>query len=227
LNAVALDCMTMTTREINAVLQRLDDGAHADLSNPRGRHNIAVGLWHDAVVDIRGDVGYYVGALGERADITVRGSCGWGAGENLMSGSVRITGNASQSTGASAHGGTVVVHGSAGARTAASLKGGTVVIGGSIGHAGAFMAQAGTLLVCGDTGPGLGDSLYEAVIYVGGQIAGLGADAVVVPLADSDRDAIDALLGASGIAGPDPATFTRVESARTLYHFDHVQSHAY
>ena len=32
------------------------------------------------------------------------------------------------------------------------------------------MAQAGRLVVCGDAGDGLGDSLYEAVIYVRGKI---------------------------------------------------------
>ena len=31
------------------------------------------------------------------------------------------------------------------------------------------MAQAGRLVVCGDAGDALGDSLYEAVIYVRGK----------------------------------------------------------
>ena len=32
------------------------------------------------------------------------------------------------------------------------------------------MAQAGMMLIGGDAGDALGDSLYEAVIYVGGKI---------------------------------------------------------
>ena len=40
----------------------------------------------------------------------------------------------------------------------------------------AFMAQAGTILIGGNAGPGLGDSLYEAVIYVAGEIYSLGAE---------------------------------------------------
>ncbi len=36
------------------------------------------------------------------------------------------------------------------------------------------MAQKGRLVVCGDAGDGLGDSLYEARIYVRGQVAGAG-----------------------------------------------------
>jgi len=59
------------------------------------------------------------------------------------------------------------------------LKGGTLVVAGDIGNAGAFMAQAGTILVGGGAGEALGDSLYEAVIYVHGTIRGLGADARV------------------------------------------------
>jgi len=35
--------------------------------------------------------------------------------------------------------------------------------------------QAGRMVVCGDAGDGLGDSLYEAVIYVRGEIRSLGA----------------------------------------------------
>ena len=39
------------------------------------------------------------------------------------------------------------------------------------------MAQAGRLVICGDAGDALGDSLYEAVLYVRGQAKSLGADA--------------------------------------------------
>jgi methylamine---glutamate N-methyltransferase subunit B len=40
------------------------------------------------------------------------------------------------------------------------------------------MAQAGTLTVFGDAGESLGDSIYEARLYVCGSVAGLGADCV-------------------------------------------------
>ena len=42
----------------------------------------------------------------------------------------------------------------------------------------AFMAQTGSLVVCGDAGEALGDSIYEAHLYVRGSVAGLGADCV-------------------------------------------------
>ena len=58
------------------------------------------------------------------------------------------------------------------------------MIAGEAGHMTAFMAQAGTMLIGGDVGDALGDSLYEAVIYVGGSIRSLGADARVEDLTD-------------------------------------------
>ena len=40
------------------------------------------------------------------------------------------------------------------------------------------MAQSGNLLVCGDTGEALGDSIYEADIFVAGKVTSLGADCI-------------------------------------------------
>ena len=48
------------------------------------------------------------------------------------------------------------------------------------------MAQAGTMLIGGDAADALGDSLYEAVIYVAGTIASLGSDARIEELTESD-----------------------------------------
>ena len=82
-----------------------------------------------------------------------------------------------------------------------------------------FMAQAGNLVVCGDAGAHLGDSLYEAVIYVGGKIHGLGADAREEPMTEADHAKVAALLERAGldISSKD---FKRVASARTLYHWN-------
>ena len=46
------------------------------------------------------------------------------------------------------------------------------------------MAQAGRLVVCGDAGDALGDSLYEARLYVRGAVAGLGADCIEKEMRD-------------------------------------------
>ena len=41
-----------------------------------------------------------------------------------------------------------------------------------------FMMQRGRQIICGDVGPGLGDSMYDGTIYVGGEVASLGIDCV-------------------------------------------------
>ena len=59
-----------------------------------------------------------------------------------------------------------------------------------------FMAQAGVMLVGGDAGDALGDSLYEAVIYVAGKIASLGSDARMEELTEADVVAVKELVDA-------------------------------
>jgi glutamate synthase domain-containing protein 3 len=81
------------------------------------------------------------------------------------------------------------------------------------------MAQAGRMLICGNAGDGLGDSLYEAVLYVRGEIRSLGADARVEPMTAADVAAVGSLLEAAGIEAA-PADFKRVSSARSLYHWN-------
>jgi glutamate synthase domain-containing protein 3 len=90
----------------------------------------------------------------------------------------------------------------------------------------AFMAQAGRLVVCGDAGEALGDSIYEARLYVRGTVASLGADCVEKPVRDEHRAELAGLLAAAGIAA-DPRDFRRYGSARRLYHFASGNAHAY
>ena len=98
------------------------------------------------------------------------------------------------------------------------MKGADIVVGGSVGSFSAFMAQAGRMVICGDAEDALGDSLYEAVIYVRGQVRSLGADARFEPMTDADRAAVKDLLALAGRA-EDPGTFRRVASAKNLYHW--------
>jgi glutamate synthase domain-containing protein 3 len=87
---------------------------------------------------------------------------------------------------------------------------------------GAFMAQKGCLVVCGDAGDALGDSLYEARLYVRGSVAGLGADCVEKEMRDEHRQQVRALLERAEVDA-DPAQFRRYGSARQLYNF-HVDN---
>nr|WP_240940091.1 hypothetical protein [Planosporangium flavigriseum] len=224
---VRLSCADLTTREINAALAELPDGAEARIEEPWGRHNLAVGLTNRITIDIDGNAGYFIGGLCDGPDITVDGFVGWSVGENLMSGSVRVRGNVSECAGASAHGGTIIIHGDASSRAGISLKGGTVLVGGDVGHMSGFMAQAGTMLVGGDAGHALGDSLYEAVIYVAGKIASLGSDAKVENLTDSDVLRVKQLIDLAGFDHIDPQNVKRVASARQLYNFDALKDQKY
>ena len=83
----------------------------------------------------------------------------------------------------------------------------------------AALAQAGRLVICGDAGDALGDSLYEAVIYVRGNVASLGADARFEPMQEADVAAVRELLARAGL-DHDPKTFKRVASAKGLYHWN-------
>jgi methylamine---glutamate N-methyltransferase subunit B len=227
--AVRFDLDETSVRDLNQFLHHglAESGArHIEVLNPNGRHNIAVGMDAPVSVDIRGHAGYFIGGMNKQAGITVHGNVGWSVGENIMSGSIRVKGNASECAGASGHGGLVVIEGDASSRCGISMKGCDIVVGGSVGHMSAFMAQLGTLVVCGDADPGLGDSLYEAVIYVRGTIRGLGADAQEEPMGEEDYARVAALLDKAGF-DHDPKAFRRVASARTLYHWnaDHHQEY--
>src|SRR5579864_2101313 len=219
---VAFDLATGTVRELNQALHE----AHPDspptralISNPSGKHAIAVGLNAPYDIEIDGHVGYYCAGMNQLATVRIRGNSGVGVAENMMSGKVIVEGSASQSAGATAHGGLLVIHGDASARCGISLKGADIVVRGSVGHLSGFMAQTGRLVVCGDAGEALGDSIYEARIYVLGRPAGLGADCVEKELRDEHRAELRTLLDRAGIDGVDPADFRRFGSARQLYNF--------
>lgn len=218
---VKLDLTRMTVRELNQFLHHdlSNNGAvRVEILNPNGMHNLAVGLDAPAEIDIRGHAGYFIAGMNKRANVTVDGNVGWSVAENIMSGTVRVKGCASECAGASGHGGLLVIEGDASSRCGISMKGCDIVVGGDVGHMSAFMAQAGTLVVCGDAGPHLGDSLYEAVIYVRGKIHSLGSDAREEPMTAVDHKRLATLLQQSGF-GYGPQEFKRVASARTLYHW--------
>jgi methylamine---glutamate N-methyltransferase subunit B len=216
-----VDLATTSLRELNSALHAAagDQPGRWRILNPRGEHAVAVGLDGPLEVDIEGHVGYYCAGMNKHAAVRVHGNCGVGLAENIMSGSVRVDGNASQSVAASGRGGLVVVDGDASARCAISLKGADVVVRGSVGHMSAFMAQRGTLVVCGDAGDALGDSIYEAHLYVRGAVEGVGADCVEKEIRDEHRAELSDLLARAGIDDVEPAEFRRYGSARRLYNF--------
>ena len=219
---IEFDLADGDTRALNRSLHGLGPegggGVHWRIRNPGGRHALCVGMQAEADLDVFGHVGYYCGGMNRRARIVVHGNAGPGVAENMMSGSVRVKGNASQSAGASGRGGLLVIEGDASARCGISMKGIDVVVAGSVGHMSAFMAQAGRLVVCGAAGADLGDSIYEAVLYVRGPVASLGADCVEKKMTAAHLESLGGLLDSAGMRA-DPSGFRRYGSARRLYHF--------
>lgn len=199
---------------------------HWLIKSPMGAHSIAVGLDAPIMVEIDGHVGFYCAGMNKQAQVVIHGHAGPGVAENMMSGLVRVRGNASQSAGATGHGGLLVVEGDASSRCGISMKGIDIVVGGSVGHMSAFMAQTGSLVVCGDAGEALGDSIYEARLYVRGKVESLGADCIEKEMTDRHLAKLASLLDAAEIKA-DPRQFRRYGSARKLYnfHIDNVDAY--
>ena len=218
-----VDLAASSVRELNAALHRLlpdTNETHWRVLNPRGHHSVAVGLEQPVLVEIEGHVGYYCAGMNKLATVVVNGNAGQGVAENMMSGNVRVKGDASQAAGATGCGGLLVIDGNASARCGISMKGIDIVVKGSVGHLSAFMAQAGNLVVLGDAGEALGDSIYEARLYVRGKVQSLGADCVEKQLEDHHKADLRRLLDAAGLNGSvDANEFRRYGSARKLYHF--------
>jgi len=214
------DLAKHSLRDLNQFLHRgLGAVTRVKVLNPDGAHSIAAGVNAPVDIEIDGHAGYYAGGMNQHASILVRGNAGPGVAEGMTSGRVHVKGFASVSAGAAAHGGLLVIEGDASLRCGISMKGIDIVVGGSVGDFSAFMAQAGRLVVCGDAGDALGDSLYEAVIYVRGKVRSLGADAGEQPMSEADYAAVGELLSRAGLKH-DPREFRRIASKRELYHWN-------
>jgi len=225
-----IDLAKSSLRELNEELHRQSDGvneAQWEILNPRGGHAIGAGIDAPIHVDIKGSVGYYCAGMNKKASVVVHGSAGPGVAENMMSGKVVIKGDASQYAGATGRGGLLVIEGNASSRCGISMKGIDIVVRGNIGHMSAFMAQSGHLVVLGDAGDALGDSIYEAKLFVRGKVKSLGADCIEKEIRNEHHDALAKLLSDAGITDIKASEFRRYGSARKLYNFNIDNADAY
>ena len=208
-------------RALNQALHEQTDSTNQidwHVKNPKGKHAIAVGLDAPINIKIDGSTGYYCGGMNKKAHIYVTGSVGPGAAENMMSGRVIVEGDASQYAGATGNGGLLVIKGNSASRCGISMKGIDIVVHGNVGHMSAVMGQSGNLVVLGDAEEALGDSLYEAKLFIKGSVQSLGTDCVEKEMRSEHLKTLSILL-AEAEADAKPEDFRRYGSARELYHF--------
>jgi glutamate synthase domain-containing protein 3 len=226
----SIDLAATPLRELNHDLHQLKDGTNEtewEVLNPRGQHAVAVGVDAPVNIAIRGPVGYYCAGMNKQANIVVHGSSGPGTAENMMSGKVTVKGDASQYAGATGKGGLLLIEGNASSRCGISMKGIDIVVKGNIGHMSAFMAQTGNLVVLGDAGDALGDSIYEAKLFVRGTVKSLGADCIEKEMRPEHHEALAAILKKAGVNSVKTSEFKRYGSARKLYNFNIDNADAY
>jgi glutamate synthase domain-containing protein 3 len=218
------DATDLTTRQINLELRWLlyEQGVtDVTVKNPGSKHSIGVGILTRCKITFEGSLGYFGCGLIDGPEIHITGRVGWSACENMMSGVVVIEGNAGSLTGAALRGGDLVVKGRVGARSGIDQKGGTIITLGSAGSMNGFMMQRGRQVICGDVGPGLGDSMYDGIMYVGGKVKSLGIDCVEGEWTDADTEFIERKFRIYGLGSP--PEFQKFVCGKKLYNYDNLE----
>jgi glutamate synthase domain-containing protein 3 len=218
------DANDLSTRQINLELRRLlyEEGIRdVTVQNPGAKHSLGVGILTRCRITFDGSLGYFGCGLIDGPEIQVKGRVGWSACENMMSGVVLIEGNAGSLTGAAIRGGDLVVKGQVGARTGIDQKGGSIIVLGDAGSMTAFMLQRGRQVICGNVGPGLGDSMYDGKIYVGGKVKSLGIDCVPGEWDETDTEFIERKFRIYGLG--DPPELQKFVCGKQLYNYDQLE----
>jgi len=81
--------------------------------------------------------------------------------------------------------------------------------------------QRGRQIILGNVGPGLGDSMYDGTIYVGGKVKSLGIDCVPGEWTDEDTELIERKFRIYGLGSP-PA-FQKFVCGKVLYNYDSLE----
>jgi methylamine---glutamate N-methyltransferase subunit B len=218
------DAHELSTRQINLELRRLlyEEGVtDVTVRNPGAKHSLGVGILTRCKITFDGSLGYFGCGLIDGPEITIKGRVGWSSCENMMSGVVTVEGNAGSLTGAALRGGDLVVKGKVGARTGIDQKGGTIIVLGDVGTMTAFMMQRGRQVICGNAGTGLGDSMYDGTIYVGGKVRSLGIDCVPGEWTDADTEFIERKFRIHGLGSP--PDFQKFVCGKKLYNYDNLE----
>ncbi len=218
------DAADLTTRQINLELRSLlfvKGVRDITIRNPGSKHSIGVGILTRCKLRFEGSLGYFGCGLIDGPEVHITGRVGWSACENMMSGVVVVDGNAGSLTGAALRGGDLVIKGRVGARSGIDQKGGTIITMGSAGSMTGFMMQRGHQIICGDAGPGLGDSMYDGIIYVGGKVKALGIDCVPGEWTDGDTEFVERKFRIYGLGTP--PELQKFVCGKKLYNYDNLE----
>ena len=223
-DSAGIDATDLTTRKINLELKRVvyDEGVNTvTIVNPGSKHSLGVGILKRCNITFEGSPGWYACGLIDGPEVQINGRVGWSLAENMMSGSVVVEGPAGSLTGAALRGGDLVIKGNVGARTGIDQKGGTIIALGSAGINTGFMMQRGRQIICGDVNDGLGDSMYDGVIYVGGNVASLGVDCVPGEMNDDDVEFINRKFKIYALGTP--PDLKKFECGKGLHNYDALE----
>jgi glutamate synthase domain-containing protein 3 len=84
--------------------------------------------------------------------------------------------------------------------------------------------QRGRMVILGDAGINLGDSMYDGTIYVGGEIASLGVDAVDGEMTDLDVQWLTAKLKLYDMETPNGvANLRKIVAGKQLWNYDNLE----
>ena len=223
-DTAVFDAAELTTRQINLEIRDLvyERGIkNVTVQNPGSKHSLGVGILTRCRITFEGSLGYFGCGVIDGPEVHITGRVGWSVCENMMSGTVVIEGNAGSLTGAALRGGDLVVKGRCGARSGIDQKGGLIFTMGSVGSMTGFMMQRGRQIICGDAGPGLGDSMYDGTIYVGGKVKALGIDCVPGEWTDADTEYINRKFSIYDLGTP--PEFQKFVCGKKLYNYDNLE----
>ena len=80
-----------------------------------------------------------------------------------------------------------------------------------------YMMQKGRLIICGNAASGLGDSMYQGSIFLGGQVEELGSGIEQADPETGELDDVFSTLDKYEIKAP--KSFRKFQSDRSLWHF--------
>lgn len=221
-----LDAADMEPHDVNNKIRDLMAQGYGTITvhNPWARHSLGVGFLNRLNLRFEGSLGYYGAGAIDGPNVHITGRVGWSCAENMMAGTVVVEKNAGSALGAGIRGGDLVVKGDVGARTGINQKGGTIIIGGRAGAFTGFMMQRGRQIILGDANDNLGDSMYDGIIFVAGDIAGLGVDAVRAEMTDLDVQWLNRKLSQYGLEAPNGVeNMQKIESGKQLWNYDNLE----